>query len=144
LKVVGGTVSDFSPVEMRVTVRRDTDVVVACEKGRALAARLGFSANDQVVIVIAISEMAHNIVRYAQRGEIVLKPAHQDGRCGIAVVARDDGPGIPDVERAMQDGYSTGGGLGLGLSGTKRLVDEFEIISQLGKGTVVTVKKWKR
>jgi serine/threonine-protein kinase RsbT len=129
---------------LRVAIRQDTDIVIACQKGRALAEQLGLSGNDQVVVVIAISEMARNILRYAGHGEIVLTPALQDGTHGIIVVACDEGPGIVDVERALQDGYSTGEGLGLGLSGTRRLVDEFDLASEPGKGTTVTVKKWKR
>jgi serine/threonine-protein kinase RsbT len=132
------------PDEVRVAIRRDTDIVNACQKGRALAAQLGLSGNDQVVVVIAISEMGRNIIKYAEHGEIVLGSALQNGTRGIVIVARDKGPGIPDVQCALQDGYSTGGGLGLGLSGTRRLVDEFEIVSELGEGTTVTMKKWKR
>lgn len=129
--------------ETRVAICRDTDIVVACHKGRALAERLGLSGNDQVVVVIAISEMARNIIRYAGSGEILLGPIRQNGTPGICVVVRDEGPGIADVEWAIQDGSSTGGGLGLGLPGTRRLVDEFEIVSELGKGTTITIKKWK-
>jgi len=118
--------------------------VVACQKGRALAARLGFSSDDQVIVVIAISEVTRNIVRYARTGEIILSPIRRGDRRGIVVVARDEGPGIPDIEQALQDGYSTGGGLGLGLSGAKRLMDEFEIVSTVGKGTTIEMRKWKR
>jgi serine/threonine-protein kinase RsbT len=130
--------------EILVPVRCDTDIVVACQKGRALAARLGLSGDDQVIVVIAISEVASNIVRYAGCGEITLGPIQQGDRCGIVAVAHDDGPGIPDIEQALQDGYSTGGGLGLGLSGAKRMMDEFEVVSLVGSGTTVTMKKWKR
>lgn len=92
----------------------------------------------------AISELARNIVRYAVRGEIILRLVQNDGKKGIEVVANDDGPGIPDVGLAMQDGYSTSGGLGLGLPGTRRLMDDFEITSDFGKGTTVTVRRWRR
>lgn len=129
--------------ETRVAIRRDTDTVIACQRGHALAAQLGLSSNDQVVVVIAISEVACNIIEHAGCGEIILNSVYQDGKRGIAVVARDEGPGIPDIKRALQDGYSTGEGLGLGLSGAKRLMDEFEIVSQVGKGTTVKMKKWK-
>jgi serine/threonine-protein kinase RsbT len=105
---------------------------------------LGFSSDDQVVVVIAISEVARNIVRYAQTGEIILAPVRQEHRHGVVVTARDEGPGIPDIEQALQDGYSTGGGLGLGLSGAKRLMDEFKITSQVGKGTMIEMIKWKQ
>ncbi len=130
--------------KISVSIRGDTDVVVACQKGRALAARLGFSSDDQVIVVIAISEVTRNIVRYARTGEIILSPIRRGDRRGIVVVARDEGPGIPDIEQALQDGYSTGGGLGLGLSGAKRLMDEFEIVSTVGKGTTIEMRKWKR
>jgi serine/threonine-protein kinase RsbT len=130
--------------ETRVPIRRDTDIVVACQKGRALAGRLGLSGDDQVIVVIAISEVASNIVRYAGYGEIILSSVQRGGRRGIIVVARDEGPGILDIEQALQDGYSTGGGLGLGLSGAKRLMDEFEITSLVGRGTTVTMRKWER
>lgn len=96
------------------------------------------------VVATAISELARNIVRYAVRGEITLRLVQNNGKKGIEVVASDDGPGIPDVGLAMQDGYSTSGGLGLGLPGTRRLMDDFEITSDFGKGTVVTVRRWRR
>jgi len=131
-------------MEVRVVVRRDVDIVLACQKGRALAERLGMSGNDQVVVVIAISEVARNIVNYADRGEIVLSAFGKNGRRGISIVARDEGPGILDVERALQDGYSTGSGLGLGLAGAKRLMDEFRVLSQPGRGTTIVMKKWSR
>jgi serine/threonine-protein kinase RsbT len=130
--------------EIRIPIRRDTDIVLACQKGRTLAAQLNFSGNEQVVIVIAISEVAQNIFRYAGQGEILLKAVREGNRTGLTVTARDHGPGIADVDRAMQDGYSTGGGLGLGLSGAKRLMDEFNITSQVGQGTTVIMKKWKK
>jgi serine/threonine-protein kinase RsbT len=130
--------------ETIVPIKHDADVLVAYHKGRAMAAQLGLSSDDQMVVVIAILEVARNIVRYAGMGEIVLSTVKQDGRGGIAIVARDDGPGIPNVERAMRDGYSTGGGLGLGLPGARRLMDEFKIVSEIGKGTTIEMKKWKR
>ena len=129
--------------ETRVPIRRDTDIVLACQKGRTLAAQQGFSDNDQVVVVIAISEVARNILLYAGHGEIILTPIQQDHRSGVMIIARDQGPGIPDIDRALQDGYSTGGGLGLGLSGAKRLMNEFEIVSAVSQGTTVTMKKWR-
>jgi serine/threonine-protein kinase RsbT len=130
--------------ETIVPIKHDADVLVAYHKGRAMAAQLGLSSDDQMVVVIAILEVARNIVRYAGMGEIVLSIVKQDGRGGIVVVARDSGPGIPNVERAMRDGYSTGGGLGLGLPGARRLMDEFKIVSEIGKGTTIEMKKWKR
>ncbi len=130
--------------ETRVVIRRDTDIVLACQKGRRLAAEQGLSDEDQVIIVIIISELARNIIRYATPGEIILKSIRRGSTCGVGVAARDRGPGIPDVERALQGGYSTGGGLGQGLSGARRLADEFEIASEVGQGTTVTIRKWKR
>jgi serine/threonine-protein kinase RsbT len=131
-------------IEIRVTVRRDVDIVLACQKGRVLAEQLGMPGNDQAVVVIAISEVARNIINYADSGEIILSPFGKNGRWGISIVARDDGPGILDIERALQDGYSTGGGLGLGLAGAKRLMDEFKVLSQPGRGTKIMMKKWSR
>lgn len=130
------------PPEERVPVASDGDIVTARQKGRALAAGLGFSGTGQAIIATAISELARNILDYAKRGEIVLGQLEKGGRRGILVVARDQGPGIADIARAMQDGFSTGKGLGLGLPGTRRLMDEFEIVSEVGKGTTVTTRKW--
>ncbi len=128
--------------EVLVPVSTDADVVAAREKGRELSAQLGFSSIDLTLIVTAISELARNILLYADRGEIVLRLDNDDGRQGIVVVARDEGPGIPDLELAMRDSYSTGNGLGLGLPGARRLMDEFAIQSEVSKGTTVVMKKW--
>lgn len=130
--------------ESRVAINADTDIVVARQQGRTLAERAGFAGSDLTVIATAISEVARNILEHAKKGEIVLRFVHQSGKNGIVVVALDEGPGIPDIALAMQDSYSTGRGLGLGLPGTRRLMDEFEIVSKVGKGTTVTMKKWKR
>lgn len=137
------TIEDSMP-EMRVRVRQDVDILLACQKGRALAERVGIRGDDQVVVVIAISEVARNIIKYAGCGEIILNAVGQNGRQGVSVVACDEGPGICDIEKALEDGYSTGGGLGLGLAGAKRLMDEFEVKSQPGRGTTITMTKWKR
>ena len=128
--------------EILVHVSSDADVVAAREKGRELSARLGFSSIDLTLIVTAISEVARNILLYAREGDIVLRLDNHDGHRGIVVEARDEGPGIPDLDLAMRDSYSTGNGLGLGLPGARRLMDEFEIQSELSKGTVVVMKKW--
>jgi serine/threonine-protein kinase RsbT len=128
--------------EIRVAVSSDADVVEAREKGRELSAQLGFSSIDLTLIVTAISEVARNILLYAKEGEIVLSLEQDDGQKGIVVVARDDGPGIPDLELAMRDSYSTGNGLGLGLPGARRLMDEFQIESEVSKGTTIVMKKW--
>jgi serine/threonine-protein kinase RsbT len=130
--------------ETLVPIRSDLDILTARQKGRALASELGFSSSHLTVIATAISELARNIVLYAKRGEIVLRRVDEDGRSGIVVVARDEGPGITDVNLAMQTGYSTSGSLGLGLPGVRRLMDEFSISSGAGQGTSVTATKWKR
>jgi serine/threonine-protein kinase RsbT len=130
--------------EIRITIESDDDVLNARQKGRALAARLGFSSVDLTLIVTAISEIARNIASYAQQGEMVLRHVQQGPQIGIVVIACDQGPGIPDLDIAMQDGYSTSGSLGLGLPGARRLMDDFEIVSRAGKGTCVTMKKWVR
>ena len=130
--------------EIRIPIDSESEIVTARQQGRALAAPLGFSRVDLTLIATAISEVARNIVVYAQRGEIVLSLADQGSRRGLVVVARDDGPGIPDLAQAMQDGYSTSRSLGLGLPGAKRLMDEFDIVSQVGKGTTIVMKKWAR
>jgi serine/threonine-protein kinase RsbT len=136
--------SAAAPTEIRVPVESDTDIVAARQKGRALATQLGFSSGDATIVATAISELARNIVLYAKRGEVVLSTMHRDSERGLAIIARDEGEGIPDIRQALQDGYSTSGRLGVGLPGVKRLMDEFEIESEVGKGTVVTVRKWKR
>jgi serine/threonine-protein kinase RsbT len=138
------TMPDEFAGETHVPVSHDAAVVVASQQGRALATQVGFSSSEQGAITIAVLEVASNIVEYAGHGEIVLRLVRENGKSGIVVVARDEGPGIPDIEQAMQDGFSTGGGLGIGLSGAKRLMDEFEIVSEVGKGTTVTMWKWKK
>jgi serine/threonine-protein kinase RsbT len=134
------TVSD----EMSVPIEREGDIVTARQRGRELAATTGFSSTDQTMIALAISEIARNIVSYAQRGKVTLSRLDEGGRRGVLVVAQDDGPGISDIELAMRDGYSTAKSLGVGLPGAKRVMDEFELVSALGKGTTITMKKWLR
>jgi serine/threonine-protein kinase RsbT len=129
--------------EVRVDVRSDADVITARQKGRDLARELGFSATDLTMIVTAISELARNIVRYAGHGAVQLRIERNHTSSGLVVIASDEGPGILDVTKAMQDGFSTSGGLGLGLPGVKRLMDDFQIESSADKGTVVTTKKWR-
>jgi serine/threonine-protein kinase RsbT len=131
-------------LEANIPIERELDIVIARQKGRELAASLGFSSTDQTLLATAISEIARNIVTYAVRGTIELSRVDGDGRLGVVVVARDQGPGIADIEAAMRDGYSTGNSLGVGLPGARRLVDEFELASTVGVGTVVTLKKWRR
>jgi serine/threonine-protein kinase RsbT len=127
-----------------VLIESESDIVAARQKGRELCAELGFNNTDRTLVATAISEVARNIVRYAQRGEIVLDRAEARGRVGIEVIARDSGPGIADVELAMRDGYSTGRSLGLGLPGAKRLMDDFELVSSASGGTTITMRKWAR
>jgi serine/threonine-protein kinase RsbT len=128
--------------EVRVAVETDSDIVLARQRGRELAEQYGFRGVDLIVIATAISEIARNIVSYATRGEVLLRGEQQGGRHGIVVIARDEGPGVEDIELAMEDGYSTAEGLGLGLPGARRLMDEFEIVSSPGAGTTVTMRKW--
>ncbi|OLB21006.1 MAG: ATP-binding protein [Acidobacteria bacterium 13_2_20CM_2_57_6] len=128
---------------MRVAINSDQDIVSARQKGRVVANELGFSSGDATLIATAISELARNIVSYARKGQITIRQVNGLNRRGIAVIADDEGPGIADIRQALRDGFSTSGSLGLGLPGVRRLMDEFEITSQLGKGTTVMVKKWR-
>ncbi len=129
--------------QARIPIQTDADIVAARRLARELTAKLKFSATDQTVVATAVSEIARNIVRFADRGEIYLELTEVP-REGIRIVARDTGPGIDDVERALRDGYSTYQGLGLGLPGARRLMDEFELTSEPGRGTTVTMTKWRR
>jgi serine/threonine-protein kinase RsbT len=129
--------------EIRVPIERDADIVSARQAGRELAVQAGFAGSDLTLIATAISEVARNIVVYAERGEIRLSLAQKQGARGVVVVAHDEGPGIADIDQAMRDGFSTGKSLGLGLPGARRLMDEFEIVSELGRGTTVTMSKWR-
>jgi len=126
----------------RVLVHNDLDIVSARVEGRNLAKRLGFGVIDQARIATAISELARNLVLYADGGQISLQALEAGGRRGIQIVCSDEGPGIADIDLVMQDGYSTQRGLGMGLPGTRRLMDEFEIESQVDTGTTVTIRKW--
>lgn len=130
--------------EAAMPVRSDLDVLKARQYGKELAAMLHFSSSERTIIATAISEIARNTVLYAKSGCMRLKLIEQGRRRGILIVARDEGPGIADLDLVMQDGYSTSRGLGIGLPGARRLMDEFEIESEVGKGTVVTMKKWER
>jgi serine/threonine-protein kinase RsbT len=128
--------------EVRVPIDSDTDLVALRQNGRDLAEQYGLPATDLVAVATTISELARNILRYAARGEIILRLVDDYDKRGVEVLAADDGPGIRDVALAMQDGFSTSGGLGLGLPGVRRMMDEFEIRSEFGKGTTVTTRKW--
>jgi serine/threonine-protein kinase RsbT len=128
-----------------IPIESDADVVTARQEARAMASQLELSSTDQTLLATAISEVARNITAYAVRGEVLLSVVQDDGgRRGIRVVARDDGPGIENVELALQDGYTSGNGLGLGLPGARRLVHEFEIVTAPGRGTRVTLVMWER
>jgi serine/threonine-protein kinase RsbT len=129
--------------EVRVALDSDADLVAARAEGRAMAERLGFPRPDPTLIATAISEVGRNIVVHAGGGEIVLKPFEERDRYGIVVVAIDEGPGIRDVEAALRDDYSGRGGLGLGLPGARRLMDDFEVASSPHTGTTVTMTKWR-
>jgi serine/threonine-protein kinase RsbT len=128
--------------DILVAIRSDADIVSARQQGRSLAAAIGFSATDATLIATAISELARNIVIYAGQGEVKLQSVETSQKKGIMISARDSGPGIRSIDDVLRDGYSTSGGLGLGLPGVKRLMDEFAIESELRQGTAVTVKKW--
>jgi serine/threonine-protein kinase RsbT len=128
-----------------IPIESDADVVAARQRARAMASDLELSSTDQTLLATAISEVARNITTYATRGEVTLRIVRDgDGRSGIEVIAADKGPGIENIERALQDGFTTGGGLGLGLPGARRLVDEFEIESAPQQGTTVRLVKWSR
>ncbi|MBL9121146.1 MAG: anti-sigma regulatory factor [Phycisphaerae bacterium] len=125
-------------------IANEADIVAARQRGRTMAIELGFAGCDGTLIATAISEVARNILLYAQRGEIILCCVELGGRRGLSIEARDSGPGIPDLRKALTDGYSTSRGLGLGLPGSRRLMDEFAIESEVGRGTNVTMTKWVR
>jgi serine/threonine-protein kinase RsbT len=125
-----------------VQVNNPDDIVTARQAGHHLARDLGFSLTDVTMIATAISELARNITSYAGHGAIRVVIADREGRKALVVRAEDDGPGIADVERALEDGYSTGRGLGLGLPGARRLMDRMVVDSAPGRGTVVETWKW--
>ncbi len=131
-------------IETRVQIDDESGILQARRNARELASELGFDSTSQTLIATAISELARNILKYASRGEILLRPVARNGVRGITVVAADEGPGIADLVLALTDGFSTGRSLGLGLPGTKRLMDDFDLISEVGKGTVVTTTRWVR
>lgn len=128
--------------EVQTPIRSSADIVIARQRGRAEAIAMGFGGADVTLLAAAISEVARNIVDHAKEGEIVMQPVSSGSRRGLQVVARDHGPGIADVAQAMQYGYSTRRGLGVGLPGAKWLMDEFDIVSEVGRGTTVTMVKW--
>jgi serine/threonine-protein kinase RsbT len=129
--------------ECKVAIKSERDIVQARQKGRSLATNLGFSIGDATLIATAISELARNILSYAGEGMITMNAIYHSKREGLLIVASDEGTGISDIPRALRDGFSTSGSLGIGLPGVRRLMDEFELTSQPDVGTVVTVTKWK-
>lgn len=132
------------PDEILVPIRSDADVLLARQRARALVEPLRLSSGELTLVATAISEIARNILTYAGSGTVTLRLVQRGKTRGLTVVARDSGPGIADLDRAMEDGFSTSGGLGLGLPGSKRLMDEFDVVSAPGKGTTVTMTKWGR
>ena len=130
--------------EARVKIESPADIVAARRQARALASEAGFSICDSTLITTAVSEMSRNILEYAQDGEVTISLLKNGTKSGVKIVVKDRGPGIADIAQVMQDGYSSRKGLGIGLPGTKRLMDEFEIRSRVGSGTTVTMKKWNR
>ncbi|HLM65163.1 MAG TPA: anti-sigma regulatory factor [Acidimicrobiales bacterium] len=125
-------------------ISTDTDIVAARQQGRALAVRAGFTATELTLVATAISEVARNIVMHAGTGEMTMSIVEIDDRRGMRIVATDEGPGIDDIDRALEDGFTTGEGLGLGLPGARRLMDELTVTSAPGKGTTVVMHKWTR
>ena len=130
--------------EIRVHIRSDVDAVIARQRGREVALRLGFSRTDATFVATAISEIARNITAHAGEGEITISGITENGRDGIMVVAEDQGPGIRDVGAVMRRAYASGLGLGVGLWGARRLMDDIDVASEFGSGTTVTMKKWCR
>ncbi len=129
--------------EVRVMIKSDEDILAARQEGRELAVRLGFGSSELAVIATSISELARNLLLYAKNGCIVCWAIEREPKKGIVIQATDEGPGIPDVDAVLRDGYSTSGGLGLGLPGVRRMMDEFAIVSHKGRGTTVTTIKWR-
>ena len=130
--------------ERRITLFDQSDKEYVVMAARHMAARAGFDETNQFMIATAASELATNIVKYAKKGEVILRIVQRERRSGFEIIASDDGPGIRDIELAMQDNFSTTKeSLGLGLPSVKRIMDEFKIDSRLGNGTIVSALKWR-
>ena len=127
----------------RIPITSDASIMTARQKGRELAMAIGIAGSSLTLLATAISEIARNIVQYAGQGEIEFRSVVRGGKRGLLIIARDHGPGIADIGQAMQDGFSTSRGMGLGLPGARRLMDDFEIVSEFGKGTTVSMTKWE-
>ncbi len=126
-----------------IPIQSDLDIVTARSAARDIAKSLGFGPIDQARIATAVSELARNIFLYAESGQVTTREVERSGRKGIEIEFKDKGPGISDVDQVMQDGYTTSRGMGMGLPGAKRLMDDFEIQSTVGVGTTVTCRKWR-
>lgn len=126
-----------------MSVVRETDVIPFRNRIKEMAIKIGMGLVNQTKLITAASELARNMLKYAKGGKVFIEVISKGRENGIRLVFKDEGPGIPDITMAMKDGFSTGKSLGLGLPGTKRLVSEFHIESEMGKGTTVTVIKWK-
>lgn len=132
--------------ETRIAINGEDGIVASRQRAREIARQLRFGAVDQSRIATAVSELARNVARYATNGvgETVIREVSASGRTGIEILVCDEGPGIPDLDQAMRDGFTSGGGMGMGLPGTRRLMDEMTIESAVGRGTIVTIRKWRR
>ena len=132
----------------RVAIDSEASIVAARQRARDVARSLGFGMLDQSRIATAVSELTRNVVRYATegRGEMLIRPlpASERGRAGLEIVVADEGPGIENIEEALREGFTSGPGMGMGLPGTRRLMDDMEIESAPGRGTTVTIRKWRR
>lgn len=144
---IDGAMRSFPDSEITavtIAIRGTEDIVAARQQGRLLAQQLDFTTTQTTLVATVISELARNILVYAGRGEIILARLGGNPRRGLQIEAADNGPGIADIERAMRSGYSSSGGLGLGLSGIRKMVDEFDISSRVGTGTHITSTMWSR
>jgi serine/threonine-protein kinase RsbT len=133
----------MTPRQESLQIDSGEQLVTVRQAVRAKAEELRFSLVDQTRIITAASELARNTLQHGGGGSVVIEIVENGTRRGLRLTFKDQGPGIPDLELAMKDGYTTGGGLGLGLSGSKRLVNEFKILSKVGEGTEVSITKWK-
>lgn len=131
-------------IESSVDIITEWDIVAARQLGRNEAKEVGFGTVDQARITTAISELARNIYLYAGKGKITIERLTDGAMRGLTIIAADQGPGIPDLRKVMEDGYTTSGGLGAGMPGVKRLMDEFKVETEVGQGTTITATKWLR
>jgi serine/threonine-protein kinase RsbT len=129
--------------EALLPVANETDALSARDRGRELAVSVGLSPTDSASVAAAVSELVRNLITYATRGEVILRTLENERARGVEVIVIDEGPGIVDIEQALQERFSTSGGLGLGLPGVRRLMDEVQIASRLGRGTTVAIRKWR-